>query len=58
MDTLTALKKYWLKILQVRRQIAKIIFLIYITDKDLMPLIYSDHLSFEVKKTNHLVENE
>ena len=42
----------------IRRQIIKIVFVIYITDKDLMSLTYSDHLSFEEKKTNHLVENE
>ena len=60
MVNLTALKIFLSKNTtgNIRRQIIKIVFVIYITDKDLMSLTYSDHLSFEEKKTNHLVENE
>lgn len=60
MVNLTALKKILSKNTtgNVRRQIIKIVFVIYITDKDLMSPTYSDHWSFEEKKTNHLVENE
>lgn len=45
MVNLTALKKILSKNTtgNVRRQIIKIVFVIYITDKDLMSPTYSDH---------------